>query len=301
MNHPPTAVGGILIASSLFLLTPMRYGEHYPRPPLNRFVECFWTLESESTLEPIQPERILPDGCVELILNFGDTFTQHLERRRFEHPRNFVVGQMTGPVLISPNGTVELIGIRFQPGGTIPFFRVPMHEITDHVTELGGFASDFEKKLLGVSENEPTLSARLTAIEGLLQTKVAQTILDSFVPQLAAKLVNTGGLVSVDRLAHAAGISTRQLERRFLHEVGLNPKMLGRILRFQQVFQAVERCDGAWALIALECGYYDQAHLIRDCNQFAQQTPAVLLAEQTALTDSFTRKSRTSDFSNTDY
>jgi transcriptional regulator GlxA family with amidase domain len=119
------------------------------------------------------------------------------------------------------------------------------------------------------------------------------------VVQLAARIVESGGRVSVDRLATGAGISSRQLERRFLREIGIGPKLLGRIVRFQQVFRAVERLDSAWASIAVECGYYDQAHLIRDFNQFAGQTPAVLLAERSALTEAFTRKARMSDFSNT--
>ena len=102
-----------------------------------------------------------------------------------------------------------------------------------------------------------------------------------------------------DQLANDAGISSRQLERRFLREIGLGPKLLGRIIRFQQVFRAVERCDAAWATVAIECGYYDQAHLIRDFHQFARQTPGVLFGHQSALTESFTRKARTSDFYNT--
>jgi transcriptional regulator GlxA family with amidase domain len=65
------------------------------------------------------------------------------------------------------------------------------------------------------------------------------------------------------------------------------------------VFRAVENCEVAWAPVAVECGYYDQAHLIRDFNQFAHQTPAVLFAEQSSLTESFTRKDRKSDFYNT--
>jgi len=77
------------------------------------------------------------------------------------------------------------------------------------------------------------------------------------------------------------------------------PKLLGRIIRFQQVFRAVEQCNAAWSAIALECGYYDQAHLIRDFNQFAQQTPAVLFSSASPLTESFTRKTRKSDFYNT--
>jgi len=279
----------------------MRYQEHRPVPPLNLFVECFWTLESDGTPPSSEPERILPDGCVELILNFGARFSKHNGESRVEQPLNFIVGQMTGPVLISPNGDVELIGIRFQPGGTLPFFQVPMQEITDCVVELGGFARTFEQQLLEVSARGTTLPQRLTAIENFLSKHIERSNPNSFVPQLAAELVNSGGLISVDLLANAAGISTRQLERRFLREVGLGPKLLARILRFQQVFRAVEYCNGAWAPVALECGYYDQAHLIRDFKQFAQQPPVTLLAEQTALSESFTRKCRTSHFSNTEF
>jgi len=277
----------------------MRYREFYPQAPLSRFVECFWSLEAEASSEPGQPERILPDGCSELILNFGASFSQHQGESRTRQPRNFLVGQMTGPILISPTGAVELIGIRFHPGGTFPFFRVPMHELTDQVTDLGSLAGSLERTLLDATVNLLDMAERVAAIEVLLTTHVLRCKDDSWLLRLALKVVESGGLVSVDQLAHEAGISSRQLERRFLREVGLGPKMLSRILRFQQVFRAVERCDGAWAPVAIECGYYDQAHLIRDFNQFAQQTPTVLFAAQSALTESFTRKTRTSDFSNT--
>jgi AraC-like DNA-binding protein len=277
----------------------MRYREFHPQPPLSRFVECFWTLESKSSFGPVQAERILPDGCVELILNFGARFSQHDGDNRSLQPRNFLVGQMTGPILISPTGVVELIGVRFQPGGTSPFLRAPMHEFTDKVTGLGSISPRLHRDLLEITEDLPTMSERVAALESLLVKHLSRCKHDSWLLPLAAKLVASGGLASVDHLANLAGISARQLERRFLHEVGVGPKLLSRILRFQQVFRAVERGDSGWAPIASECGYYDQAHLIRDFNQFAEQTPSVLFAEQSQLTQSFTRKSRTSDFYNT--
>lgn len=277
----------------------MRYCEIKPRPPLNSFVECFWTLAGDGPAPDGTPERILPDGCVELILNFGARFSQHSDGRRVLQPRHFLVGQMTGPILISPTGKVELLGIRFHPGGTAAFLRMPMNELTDQVAELGSLSSELERELLRVAEQQPSLKEKTAAIESALLTRLLRRQRDLSAMPLAARIVDSAGLISVDRLAADAGISSRQLERRFLREVGVGPKLLGRIVRFQQVFRAVERSDAAWAAVALECGYYDQAHLIRDFNQFAQQTPSVLFAAQRALTEAFTRKTRTSHFSNT--
>lgn len=275
----------------------MRYREIIPQPPLNKHVECFWTLES--SVPSTQPERILPDGCIELILNFGDRFSQHCDQTRKLQPKNFLVGQMTGPIMISPSGPVQLIGIRFHPGGTLPFLRMPLHEVTDQVVELGSLSSTLERDLLRMTSESPAFSEKIRAIERFLTTCLATSKYDLWLMNTAARIVDSRGLIAVDELASDADISSRQLERRFLREVGVGPKLLGRIIRFQQVFRAVEQSSNAWAEIAIECGYYDQAHLIRDFNQFAQQTPAVLFSSQSALTESFTRKSRKSDFYNT--
>jgi AraC-like DNA-binding protein len=277
----------------------MHYSEVKPQSPLDRFVECFWTLESEVPVS--SPERILPDGCVELILNFGAEFSQHSGAESKLQPRNFLVGQMTGPIVISPTGAVTLLGIRFHPGGTLPFVRMPLHEITDQVVELGSLSGKLERGLLHVTSSLDSLAERIAAVEHFLTGWLMSCEYDSWPMTIAARIVDSGGLVSVDQLANEAGISSRQLERRFLREVGLGPKMLGRIIRFQQVFRAVERDSAAWAEIAISCGYYDQAHLIRDFNQFAEQTPAVLFSKSSILTESFTRKGRKSDFYNTGF
>ena len=276
----------------------MLYREIQPAASLVRFVECFWTLEGG--LDGFAaPERILPDGCVELILNFGARFCElRCDGRREPQPLNFLVGQMTQPTLIAPTGSAQLIGIRFHPGGTFPFFRIPMHETTNLVIELGAISRDLERDLLASAETAPSLAMKIRALEKVLTQRVCDCKQDSWLIELAANVVRAGGKLSVDALANDAGISVRQLERRFLREVGVGPKLLSRILRFQQVFSAVDRRDPEWAMVALDCGYYDQAHLIRDFQQFSQQTPAVLFTNTSALTESFTRKNRVSHFYN---
>jgi AraC-like DNA-binding protein len=277
----------------------MLYREIQPTTALARFVECFWTLENDGSTVLAQPERLLPDGCVELILNFGERFREHKDDGQEERqPQHLLVGQMTQPVLIAPTGSVQLLGIRFHPGGTFPFFRMPMRELTNRVTDLGALSSEFQNDLVScVAENSPR--SRVAAVEKLLVERVRNGKHDSRVLSLVAKIVQNGGQVSVDQLATDAGVSSRQLERRFLFEVGIGPKLLCRILRFQQIFRAVDRDDEGWAAVAADCGYYDQAHLIRDFREFARQTPALLFERPSALTESFTRKNRMSHFSNT--
>ncbi|MGH9752642.1 MAG: DUF6597 domain-containing transcriptional factor [Blastocatellia bacterium] len=77
----------------------MRYREFQSAPPLSKHVECLWLLESSDRRKSTAPERILPDGCFELILNFGAPFRKHKEAGRSKlQPSRFVVGQMTQPV-----------------------------------------------------------------------------------------------------------------------------------------------------------------------------------------------------------
>ena len=277
----------------------MRYSEFHPRLPLSDFVECLWTLDGGFEADETQAERILPDGCVEIILNFAEPFAQHNDNSTQVQPRNFIVGQMTRPILISPTGPVQLIGIRFHPGGTTPFFSLPMHELTNQVVELSYVARTLERELLRRAIDLPELSDKVSALATVLTNHLRKIKTDSRLLQVAAKIVQHSGMIPIDDLANGSGLSSRQLERRFLTEVGLGPKLFSRILRFQQVFRAVDANEPAWTDVALDCGYYDQAHLIKDFRQFAHQTPAVLFAEQSELTKSFTRKSRTSGFSNT--
>jgi AraC-like DNA-binding protein len=279
----------------------MRYREFHPLPSLSKYVECFWLLESANSRTPAPPERLLPDGCVELILNFGAQFQEHKEAGPAElQPRGIVVGQMTQPVLVSSTGPVLLIGIRFLPGGSYPFFHIPPDELTNRIATVADIEATLDREFSERLVDAPRPIAKISIIQSLLLKRLNARVDKGLSLQPAiSRIVRSAGRTSIDSLSSDLGITGRQLERRFLNEVGLGPKLLCRIFRFQQVFHAVERSDSNWAAIAADCGYYDQAHLIRDFRQFAGQTPAVLFEQFTPFTEFFTRKQRTSHFYNT--
>src|SRR5262245_3221755 len=278
----------------------MQYREFQPRAPLSHYVECFWTLEGNANGEA-EPDLVLPDGCAEMILNFREPFCEFDENRdRRRQPMRFFAGQLTRPMRIAPAGATELIGIRFHPGGTQPFIKVPMDELKNRITLLNDVASAVDRGVVGPVGNANTFEQRIAALEEtLLRCLLNSRPLNGSIDMQVGRVLTSNGRITVDRLAAEAGLSSRQLERRFLTQVGIGPKLLCRILRFQQVFRAVDQNDSGWASIAADCGYYDQSHLIRDFQQFAGATPTLLLNELGPLTELFTRKNRTSGFSNT--
>jgi transcriptional regulator GlxA family with amidase domain len=84
------------------------------------------------------------------------------------------------------------------------------------------------------------------------------------------------------------GVNGRKLERLFRRDVGLSPKLLARIVRFQNVIATVERnARRDWAALALDCGYYDQAHLINDFRRFAGMSPVRYFATEHPMADFF--------------
>jgi AraC-like DNA-binding protein len=173
-----------------------------------------------------------------------------------------------------------------------------MELLTNQVVEIESLSKPIARSIAERVEQLNTLREKIHELERILTNAIEVSYYDISLLGLANVVVLNGGVISVDELATSAGLSHRQLERRFLRDVGVSPKVLCRILRFQQVFRVVNS-DPTWATVAIDCGYYDQAHLIRDFRQFAEQTPVALFDSQSAFTEALTRKNRASDFSNT--
>ncbi len=266
----------------------VHYCEHRPRPELRHIVRCFWELRGMG--QPETPERVIPDGCTEIVLNRAAPF------RRFaadgsSHRQSHVllVGQLQSAIEIAPQGAVDLLGVRFQPAGLHALLGTPMHTLADVDTDLGQVAKGLHDSLSAAAfEHEG--AARIAAVERALLAELhagnrrRRASLAGFVADELER-----GVPSIGSIADSLQVGRRRLERAFRREIGLSPQHFARIRRIQSVVRRLEQ--GApprgWAFLAVDTGYCDQSHLIREFRALAGTTPGRYAEEQNSLNELF--------------
>jgi AraC-like DNA-binding protein len=240
-------------------------------------------------------DSIVPDACMELIVHVGAPFLQWADGVARPQPRSILVGQIRRPLAVQSAGRVATVGVRFRPSGARPFFALDFGEIAGRVVALSGVfgraADELEERLADGSG--PAAWSRI--IQAWLLRQACHPA-DSLVEGVVAEILRSGGRTRVDALGAAAGLGQRQLARRFRASVGLGPKAMSRIVRVQAVLRDVGRRPSSWIDAALDHGYSDQAHLIRDFVEIAGRTPPAWREEETAFAARFTAPDRLDAF-----
>jgi AraC-like DNA-binding protein len=207
--------------------------------------------------------------------------------------RTLFAGQLTRPVQIVPRGYARIAGAHLRPHGGYDLLRVPQSRYRDQVVDLKaidhGLATALEKRVARLGDARAmvdalaaTLVARALRLPGARSGQAAPGDASAAATTAVSIALTLKGMISVGDLARAVHVSTRQLERLFHERVGISPKQFVRIVRFQEVLRAtrsgpdtLRRRAGlaGWAAVALEHGFYDQAHFINDFKAFVGRTP----------------------------
>lgn len=254
----------------------MIYKEYLPPAHLSSSIECFWSLIDSASGADQPVQRIVPDGRIELVFHLGMPYEREHRPGLFEtQPQAFLVGQTTSVTMLRTSQHAKIFGVRFQSAGALPFFGVPLMELTGKFVDL--------ETLFGAKGRELDERVRVSG-----SAAAAKDIVQAFLSQrcrtdeqqgkliaLTRHIGEKGGIIPVRQLAFQSGKSERQLERDFQKHVGIGPKTFSRILRFKRVFEAMS-AERNWAAVAVDCGYYDQPHLLRDFREFAGLTPSSL-------------------------
>ena len=256
-----------------------------PRYPLNRFIECLWYV---NVTVAYNQERILPTGTVEFIINFADGF-RLVDMDGPGHDvinhESWLVGLQTQALVNHPLGKTHMVGVRFKPGGTYPFFPFPANEVYNTVVDAdcvwGQTVHDLREDLRAQSE----VAARFEILEQWLLAQLDAPRLHDIngIHASAEAIMQARGAVSIKTLGDQIGMSQKHLANQFKRIVGVPPKTLARIFRFQHVLQSIRPGQTLnWADIAHECHYNDQSHFNRDFVDLTGVRPSDYVALRTA-------------------
>lgn len=208
-----------------------------------------------------------------------------------------LVGQIDRFILIQPTGDVDLLGVRFQPGGLHALLGLNVQEVNHQRIALSSISARLSRRLTEATCGD--LDANLDRVLRTLTTMLPKSERRrSLVERAVVELGASQGTLAISDLGRRLGVTPRQLERRFRHEAGLTPKRFARILRFNNLLRLCQNRPATWTEYSLACGYYDQAHLIRDFHDLAGMSPRAFHRSTHKLADCFSIGQCRSDFSN---
>jgi AraC-like DNA-binding protein len=234
------------------------------RPPadLARFVDIHWLVSWDLRGRDPYRSQVLPHPCVHLVFEPGGAAVHGISHRRFERRLD---------------GAGWAVGTKFLPGGFAPFTPRPVCELTDRVLGLGEVFGDAGSGLERACPPQLGPGHALARVHAFLRERLpeAPDPRGELVARVVADMRQAGPGERVADLAARHHVSERTLQRLFSAHVGIGPKwVLQRYRLHEAVEQLQARGEIDWARLALELGYYDQAHFARDFRSLVGRTPA---------------------------
>ncbi|MEM7479598.1 MAG: helix-turn-helix domain-containing protein [Acidobacteriota bacterium] len=247
----------------------------FPEGPLAEQVEAVWSSEGVDCFEE---QEILPRTRTEVLFCVTDRHWLREEARGAEDlafETSFVSGLQQKPLRVESPPNAQMCGVRLRPAGVANFLRDTPRAIAGEVVELDGLLGPQVERLRSQVVESRDLEHRTRLLAGAVERHLAPS------PPLSAavrfglqSLHESDGSTPIREIVRATGFSHRYVTERFRDEIGLSPKAYARLVRFESAFERLQQVDSVhWAEFALDAGYYDQAHLVRDFRQLSGATP----------------------------
>ena len=224
----------------------------------------------------------LPSAALTLIVTVDEPLTIAEHVNRDQTPGDYtamIAGLHTTPALITHNGAQSGIQLTLSPLGARAVFGLPAGELDALDLDLDDLLGPLATELHDRVRHAESWPSRFAVLDRFLGARL--NLDDRPPPEVRRawhRLVASHGTVAIAALATEVGWSERHLANRFRTEIGLTPKAAARVIRFQRARRLVGKRSGAE--IAAECGYFDQAHLVRDFVAFSGLSPTSWLAAE---------------------
>ncbi len=266
----------------------MIFQAHHPIFPLDHFVENL--IYFDGLTPPHNLDRFLPDGNAEIIINLTENPQYIYDNETLQSIQTcrhaWVSGVRTKPITIPSGAGSRMLVVAFKKGRAHLFYRFPMSDIRDTVAEadlvFGRHFCDLRDRLLF----ETSVERMFQLVEGFLLQQACDMVQGNdatkCIEYAVSRMVRYPTQRCLYQLSDEIGYSQKHFIDLFRQQVGITPKQYLKIMRFQKAIRAIEsRHMIRWSEIALQSGYYDQAHFIHDFKFFSGFTPSEYLTRKT--------------------
>jgi AraC-like DNA-binding protein len=256
-----------------------------PREELRSYIEAFWVFESATGIPLTDRSLAVPNGCSKLIIPYENSLIGISEDRTGvsrEHGLYFVGNRIKATLIHSSVRKTGFIGIEFSPHAAFPLFGIPMHEtvdekIFDSEVLFGRWGRETRETLCnleGVDQKVNFIQNELVRLSRRNQR--TNTVIEFCVRTL--KLAH--GRISIKELERKTGYTRRYLDVLFKKHVGLSPKVLAGIFRFQMFYQNWAQGLSYDVLKErLYDHYYDQAHFSKEFKRMTGHPPREFMTD----------------------
>jgi AraC-like DNA-binding protein len=246
-----------------------------PASDLARFIEHYWFV-TEAPGEHVDLRvDVFVDGRADLIFNFGAAYERHVHGGATrEIAASNLDAQRVEPIRIVQRGAVRTTGVRFRLGGLGPLVRSPLRAITGACVPPEEVFGDEAHALEDALRTSTDLDEGARLLDAFFRRRLEMEPAYESFERALRELEESGGNATVEQISAAAAASSRTVERLFARYLGIAPKVLGRVLRFQGALKALMRDPGVpLAAVAAAAGYFDQAHFVKDFRRMSGGVP----------------------------
>jgi AraC-like DNA-binding protein len=249
-----------------------------PRKELTNYIDTFWVFENDFGV-PVADNRVIaPNGKAKIIYPYlnGLATTSNGIKTHYPEQDVYLIGIWDRPVTLSSFVRVTgTIGLELKPNGIYRFASITMADIANRIFSFTDIYGLKGKRLLEQLATTVSLTQKIEVLQDFLVAILQSTNRENaLIDYSVSRIQSAAGLVEVKELEKLTGYSKRYLDMLFKEHLGISPKTLASIVRFQSFYKA-------WATTAtpdfytdkLFDIYYDQAHFIKEFKRFTGHTP----------------------------
>ncbi|MFC4212945.1 helix-turn-helix domain-containing protein [Pedobacter lithocola] len=257
----------------------MVLSEFFPSPALAEFIRVYRIVHfifNDSKNIPFKPYPPKPEHCLSFYPRNTELVEYDTSKKKITNLKTVLMGQQLEVTNRFVGSDFLVFQVVFKPGALYRLINIPSKELNNSYFDAETVFGNTIKEVNDRLNDAKDFNVMVVVVESFLKNLIDKTKSElQRIDKISNLILASTGNINVDWLARQSCLSTRQYERNFIERMGIPPKYFHRIVRFENAFRMKNKHPELdWFSIAINCGYYDYQHLVKDYKEFTRKSPA---------------------------